>query len=249
MQFTYEAYRKLIRELIAHGYNITDYHHYDEVERPCILRHDIDQSPLRAVKLAEVEKSLGITSTYFVLLTSDFYNVFSAENRDALLHIADMGHTIGLHFDEVAYPELDAQCEGADVAKVSLVKKIISEAKSLSDALDMKIDTVSMHRPSTFCLENDLQIPGMINSYGQEFFNNFKYLSDSRHRWREDAMKYIREETYPRLHILTHAFWYHEQDLNLQDTLLKYLDHAKEDRYKVLSNNFTRLDDALAGRG
>ena len=63
-----------------------------------------------------------------------------------------------------------------------------------------------MHRPSRWVLEADLKIPGMVNSYGKEFFQDFKYVSDSRMRWREDVMKYAIEKAYPRLHILTHAF-------------------------------------------
>lgn len=249
MKFTYEAYRHLVGELKDHGYNITDYHYYHEVEKPCILRHDIDQSPLKAVELAEVERTLGVTSTYFVLLTSDFYNVFSAENRDALHRIADMGHTIGLHFDEVAYRNIDVNQGTINNVGIKLIDKISREAKVLSDALGLEINIVSMHRPSKVCLKSDLKVPGMINSYGQEFFKGFKYLSDSRHRWREDVLKYIREETYPRLHILTHAFWYNEEEVDLQSVLLDYLDSAREERYAALERNFTRLSDALEGRG
>ena len=83
---------------------------------------------------------------------------------------------------------------------------------------------------------------------GQEFFKDFKYLSDSRRHWREDALSYIREETFVKLHILTHAFWYYETEMNLKDTLTSYLDEAREDRYEMLNRNFTNLDDALAGK-
>ena len=54
----------------------------------------------------------------------------------------------------------------------------------------------------------------MINSYGQTFFHDFKYLSDSRRRWREPVEEIIRSGTYDRLHILTHAFWYHKQRIH-----------------------------------
>ena len=43
----------------------------------------------------------------------------------------------------------------------------------------------------------------MINSYSKEFFQNFKYVSDSRMKWREDVMKYVKEKQYPRMQILT----------------------------------------------
>lgn len=248
MEFTYDAYRGLIRELKMHQYNISDYHHYDNVEKPCILRHDIDQSPQRALSLAKVEKELGVTSTYFVLVTSDFYNVFSEENRKTFGEIANMGHTIGLHFDEMAYSD-DTFIKDEKELRARLIERIMTEAKLLSMAIDINVDTVSMHRPSKFCLESDLQIPGMINSYGKKFFNEFKYLSDSRHHWREDVLGHICAEAYDQLHILTHAFWYHEKDIDLQNALVSYLDNARGDRYVALNRNFTRLADALEGKG
>lgn len=250
MHFTYDSYRHLICLLREHHYNLTDYYNYKEVQHPCILRHDIDQSPVRALQLAKVETEMDVCSTYFVLLTSDFYNVFSAKNRALLREMAAMGHTIGLHFDEVTY--FDSATAGPALLPEEHAEKLIglikTEAEMLSNALDLKIDVVSMHRPSKFCLESDLKIPDIINSYGQEFFKEFKYLSDSRRHWREDALSYIREETFVKLHILTHAFWYYETEMNLKDTLTSYLDEAREDRYEMLNRNFTNLDDALAGK-
>lgn len=103
MQFTYDAYRNLVKLLREHHYNITDYYNYKKVKYPCILRHDIDESPAQALQLAKVEAKMEVYSNYFVLLTSDYYNVFSGDNRSVLREIASMGHTVGLHFDEVTY--------------------------------------------------------------------------------------------------------------------------------------------------
>lgn len=250
MHFSYNSYRQLVQLLRDHNYNLTDYYHYKEVERPCILRHDIDYSPERSYQFSKVEEHIGVRSTYFVLLTCDFYNVFSAKNRAMFREMAAMGHTIGLHFDEVTY--FDGANGGSNLPPEVYAERIIgliqTEAEMLSNALDIKIDAVSMHRPSKICLESDLKIPGIINSYGQEFFKGFKYLSDSRRRWREDALGYVREEKFEKLHILTHAFWYYEMEMNLKDTLTSYLDEARDDRYEMLNRNFTRLDDALSGK-
>lgn len=103
MFFSYESYRHLVQLLREHKYNLTDYHHYKEVDNPCILRHDVDYSLERSFQFAKVEELLDVRSTYFVLLTCDFYNVFSAKNRAMLREMASVGHTIGLHFDEATY--------------------------------------------------------------------------------------------------------------------------------------------------
>ncbi len=85
----------------------------------------------------------------------------------------------------------------------------------------------------------------MINSYSNVFFREFKYLSDSRRRWREDVIGYIKNETYDKLHILTHAFWYHDEEKSLGETLHDFMDGATRERYESLRENFTDLDSAL----
>ena len=90
-------------------------------------------------------------------------------------------------------------------------------------------------------LEADLQIPGMVNSYGQTFFHDFKYLSDSRHRWREPVEDIIRGGEYDRLHILTHAFWYHEEDQDITESVGDFIRSANAERYAQMLENITDL--------
>ena len=105
MQFTYSAYETLIALLRAQEYAFCDYHDHAQHPRCVILRHDIDNSLPQAVRLAEIEAELGVKSTYFVLLRTDFYNVASKTGQDALRRILSLGHEIGLHYDEIAYVE------------------------------------------------------------------------------------------------------------------------------------------------
>lgn len=107
MTFTFGAYKNLIQNLRENGYQFSDYHNYDVFENPCILRHDIDCSLDKALCFAKIESDLGVKSTYFVLIASDFYNVLSVRSKSILSEIKKMGHEIGLHFDETAYGELN----------------------------------------------------------------------------------------------------------------------------------------------
>lgn len=198
MKFTYKGYSNLIQALQDGGYVFCNYHDYALNPRCVILRHDIDNSPEAALRLGGVEETLHVSSTYFVLLTSNFYNPASAKNFAMLKALQNMGHEIGLHFDEMAY--------GGELTPEQTVATIRKEAKILSDILGTPVTTVSMHRPSKATLEANLEIPGIINSYGQTFFREFKYLSDSRRRWREPAEDIIKSGEYECLHILTHAF-------------------------------------------
>jgi hypothetical protein len=199
-----------------------------------ILRHDIDNSVEKAVKFAEIEAKLGVTSTYFVLMTSDFYNPSSRINLEGLRKIQKFGHEIGLHFDEMAYDDLE-----------DVIGAIQKEARLLSDILEIPITTVSMHRPSQKTLDANYEIPCMINSYGKTFFNEFKYLSDSRRRWREPILDIIKNGQYDRLHILTHAIWYNEVEMDIHDTIKNFVTSANQERYYQEKENIKDIESIL----
>lgn len=242
MDFTYAAYKDLIALLREKNYTVCGYHDYQQHPRCVILRHDIDSSLSQAVRLAELEAAEGVRSTYFILLRTDFYNAASAASQNALHRIQELGHEIGLHFDEMAY----AKERGIGTYASSPVEELISrEASILSDICTCPITAVSMHRPSKATLDADLQIPGMVNSYGQTFFRDFKYLSDSRRRWREPVLDIIRSGEYDRLHILTHAFWYHEQEQDITQSVGAFIRSANAERYAQMTENITDLPSIL----
>ena len=242
MEFTYQAYRGLLSLLRENGYAFTDYHGYSAHPRCVILRHDIDNSLSQAVRLAEIEAAEGVHSTWFVLLRTDFYNPASAVAQRQLLRIRELGHELGLHFDEMAYPQVGASCTAGSSSTEELIRH---EAGILSDICGCPITTVSMHRPSKATLEADLKIPGMVNSYGQTFFHDFKYLSDSRRRWREPVEDIIRMGTYDRLHILTHAFWYHAEEQDITRSVGDFVRAANAERYGQMMENITDLPSIL----
>lgn len=102
-----------------------------------------------------------------------------------------------------------------------------------------------MHRPSKATLEADYDIPGIVNSYGKTFFQDFKYLSDSRRRWREPVEDIVRSGEHARLHILTHAFWYHEGDQDLSRTVRDFVRSAGRERYGQMAENITDMESIL----
>ena len=92
MTFTYNGYLGLLNLLKENGYSIGDYNDCKKHERCVILRHDVDTDLQKASKMAELEYRNGIKSTYFVLLTSNFYNVCSQKNRKILKEIQGICH-------------------------------------------------------------------------------------------------------------------------------------------------------------
>lgn len=239
MDFTYHAYEDLLNKLRDSGYAFSDYRDWNDKPRPVILRHDIDFDIGKAVLLAGIENRMRVKSTYFVLLTSDFYNPFSKEANEGLSKIIDYGCSIGLHFDETRYPD----CKG----DIGFMKKCIKEeADILGRALGIKINQVSMHRPSKGLLDADVSIPGMVNSYSSTFFKEFKYLSDSRRNWREPVDEILRNGVFDKLHILTHAFWYNKEEIDLRSSVKNYILEGNVARYKCFNENITDLNQIVA---
>lgn len=234
VSFTYAFYSELISSLKKEGYSFADYHNYEDYSKCVILRHDIDNSIDKSIAMAEVEARLGVKSTYFVLVTSDFYNVGSKKNLEGLRKIQKLGHEIGLHFDEMAYE-----------ATEDVPSAIARESSVLSGIIGTQVTTVSMHRPSNKTLEANYEIPGMINSYGKTFFNDFKYLSDSRRRWREPVLDIINSGQYDKLHILTHAIWYNEEEEDIHDTIKAFVTSANKERYYQEKENIKDIESIL----
>lgn len=235
MEFSLKGYGELLDLLDAEKYEFADYHNWIGKDRCVILRHDIDTEPEAALKMARFEATRDVKSTYFVLLSTDMYNPASATNKGILKEIVSLGHEVGLHFDEIAYDELDP---------ASMRAAIIRESDALSAVLEQPVKSVSMHRPSAGTLESDLHIPGIVNSYGKTFFKEFKYLSDSRMRWREPVEEIVKSGDYDRLHILTHAFWYKDKDM--KSIVTDFIEGAPMKRYVALRDNFTDLEEVVS---
>jgi len=233
MKFTYAAYQKLLQDIVQAGYTVASYHTSDAIEMPCILRHDVDFDLDKALAFAQIEadaaKSMGIkiASTFFVLLNTAFYNVFSSSNRKRLAKILELGHEIGLHFGEAAF----------EAGEDSLKREIVNEIEILSRIIGQKVQTVSLHRPSPQLLEADLAIPAAANAYSHTFIREYKYLSDSRMHWHEDVEAVVKSGQYKRLHILTHPFWYEESERAIESKLSAFIRDASSQRYHFLAEN------------
>lgn len=236
MEFTYLAYEKLIKQLKDKGYKFCDYTNYIGENKAVILRHDVDTSLNKALEMARLENSLGVSAYYFVLLSTDFYNINSEKSLKILKEIRQLGGRIGLHFDEKKYNLK---------SKEDYIKYVNYELDILSRVLEEKIDVVSMHRPSKDFLEMDLEIPNIVNSYQKKFFNDFKYVSDSRMNWRENVEEIIDSEKYSQLHILTHPFWYSEKIESMEEKLEKFLKLATKERYESLEDNIRNFNSIL----
>lgn len=237
LKFMYAYYEKIINELLSNDYIIANYYNYKHFPKSCIIRHDVDYDVHKAQKFAEFEANMTnqVFSTYFFLITSEFYNVFSLQALRVINNILSLGHEIGLHFDETKYLINNDE---------NLFKEYVDEELFLLEkAVGTPIKVVSMHRPSKYTLERNIKFGNAVNSYSQEFFKKFKYLSDSRMNWREDVISVIKENKYNKIHLLTHPFWYSEKETGTKEKILQFINKASYDRYQNLADNFRDLNE------
>lgn len=147
MEFTFHEYRAILDALKRHDYKFSNYDNWSDNEKSVILRHDVDISLEKAFEMAEFENAYGVFSTYFILITGDFYNAFNKRSRQLIKKIKDLGMEIGLHFDETIYmPDTD------------IVAAIKNEIRVMEQMLDIKVKSVSMHIPSQKTLKANYAI-------------------------------------------------------------------------------------------
>ena len=232
MDFSYATYKNIVDLLHENHYEIADFKNYNQFKRPAILRHDIDFSIEDSYNFSLFEDSLGVKSTYFVLLATGFYNPMLKENRIMLKDMLKRGFSIGLHYDTTAY-------EGDMSASIQKEKSI------LENILDAPVDLLSFHRPAPEVLENNLTFNGMINAYSNVFFKEFKYCSDSRFFWRDNPIDTIKSNKYDKLQILTHAFAWHITDFPAGYTYRRLIDKASWERYTYLTKNIRNPEEFI----
>ena len=105
--FSLDQYKKIIFELIENGLTPTIDWGGEVSKNTLLIRHDIDFSVDFAHKLALFESELGIQSTYFLMLTSNMYNLISLENQKLVRSIIKLGHKVSIHFDPEAHATLE----------------------------------------------------------------------------------------------------------------------------------------------
>lgn len=145
----------------------------EHADRGLLLRHDVDLSLRSAARFAEHEQTLGVTSTFFIMVRSAFYSVTSPEAARLLRRIVQAGHAVGLHWDAGLYDHGDPS---------TLVRR---EIELLEWVTGEPCIALSHHQPSLRGLV-EIDIPGIENMYSPVMQRRYTYLSDSCMAFRDD---------------------------------------------------------------
>jgi hypothetical protein len=137
-----------------------------------LLRHDVDVDLAAAKEMAQLEFSLGIKSTYFLMWRSPCYNLMSRANQSFAESILAMGHHVGLHYDQGFDALRNFETE-------ETAKAVKQQANWLETLLGCSVHAVSFHQPSAALLQAGVNCAGRINTYDREKLKDFRYISDS----------------------------------------------------------------------
>jgi len=199
MSFSKSGYLALLAAFAERGYAIRSFFDAEPSKPHLILRHDVDISVAKAAELAELERSAGAKSIYFVLLRTELYNVMSASDLASLKAIQESGHEIGLHFDASLY----------DGDEQALENSVGHEAEILERIVGTKVRAISFHRPAKTLIGGRDQIAGRMNAYGERFTKDIGYCSDSQGNWRfGEPLEQPCVREHRALQLLTHPFWW-----------------------------------------
>ena len=225
-----------------------------------LLRHDVDVDLSAAAVMASTEAQLGIKSTYFLMWRSPCYNLMSRAGQEYAEQILELGHDIGLHYDQ-GFDSSRSKSEQFSANQINL------QADWIEHLLDCQVSAVSFHQPSKVLLQADIQCGKRVNTYDRSTLSGFRYISDSNRifpLWilsdeslgpdhKLDALKRCFPED---LQLLVHPMWWVYEDLttdavwnraihsNLEIMQRQLLDteraYGSERRFEIVMK---RLDD------
>lgn len=233
MKFEYPAYRILLETLLDKHMPVTFLERFSILSPRFIMRHDIDFGPEFIGEIPEIEKSLGVSATYFIQIASAWYNPFCPSQAEVIESLLKSNHRLGLHFD----------CKGENEAEK--INNYINRELELLRQYFGNVDAVSFHDPSSDIISNKIKIP-YINTYDKHDMTGFEYFSDSCQRWSKgDPIQMVKNNPETSFQILLHpGLWgIIEQDFS---TLSKNaILHKAQCLYDHLRNNVRGVNQNL----
>jgi hypothetical protein len=197
--YSRESYCHLLEVALKKGYQVLGFLDGEDVSGGRIyLRHDVHSSLGPALELAAINRSLGLRGTFFLLLRSQSYNLFSPWVLDSAQRLFAHGQRLAFHY--VAPSVLP-------VGDEELVAMILQDFEIVRRQLPEAEPVFSWHNPTPELINRglSLQVPGLVNAYSTRFVKRMRYFSDSNMRHSVDEFETIlSEEGHRALHLLFH---------------------------------------------
>lgn len=178
MDFTLQTYRQLLHSFQAEGYIFYRFEDFLQQtslpEKYILLRHDVDAKVENSLATAKIEKSLGISASYY------FRVVPQSDKPEIIEKIKQLGHEIGYH-----YEDMSLSYGNFEQAKIRFESHLNHFRTYYS------VKTICMHGSPTGNIDNrdiwkqiNYKDYGIIGEpYFDIDFSKLFYLTDTGRRW------------------------------------------------------------------
>lgn len=174
--FTIEVYQHLLQTLQQHEFQFRTFAEFlSKPDDPCIvLRHDVDARKYRSLEFAKIQHRFGIQGSYY------FRMVPQSFDREVISEIAQLGHEIGYHYEDM------------DTARGDASKAITQFQSHLATLRELyPVTTICMHGSPLSRHDNralwrsyDYRDYGVIGEpYYDVDFDKVLYLTDTGRSW------------------------------------------------------------------
>lgn len=180
MDFTIKRYTELVESLKERGFQFLPFKDFYKAERSdtVCLRHDVDKWPRNSLRMASYEYELGVKSTYFFRMVKGVWDPLLAHE------IAELGHEIGYHYEDLA------ACKGDYRQAMDEFKKQLKLIRRV-----YPVKTICMHgRPLSNYDSRDLWNEYNYEDYGivaEPYFDvdysEVFYITDTGRSWRSQS--------------------------------------------------------------
>jgi hypothetical protein len=174
--FSIQVYHSLLKGLDDAGYQFQTLKDYvtEPAPKAVILRHDVDDRKLHSLEFARIQKSKGILGTYYFRIVPESFD------KKVIKEIADMGHEIGYHYEDMDF------ARGNEDRAIKLFQKHLKKLREITP-----VSSICMHGSPRSKFDNrdvwrkyDYKEFGIIaEPYFDLDYKSIYYLTDTGRRW------------------------------------------------------------------
>lgn len=212
MDFTIKIYYRLLEALQSQNYNFQTFSDFltSPKEKVVILRHDVDAKKENSLRFAKIQKQFDVKGSYYFRMVPQSYN------GDVIREIADLGHEIGYHYEDMDFAVKRKKKKGE--------RKKFSEEELLDTAFEIfsknleilrklyPVKTICMHGSPLSKFDNkalwkkyNYRDHGIIGEpYFDIDFNNVFYITDTGRRWDGDKVS-VRDKVSSNFNLSFHS--------------------------------------------
>jgi hypothetical protein len=178
--FTFQALQSLLENLKKQGYSSFTFQEYLKskesisTQKLIILRHDVEERYVHALRFAEIQYQLGFKGSYFFRILAKSFQ------PKIVKQIADLGHEIGYHYDDLT------ECHGDYEKAIARFQKNLNTLRAIAPVQTICMDgsPLSKYNNKDLWKKYHYQDFGIIGEpYYDMNFDEFFYLTDTGRRW------------------------------------------------------------------